>query len=225
MSFFSRLVGVFISPGESFKSIKEKPGWVLPLIVSIALTYGFLFKVMPVLQAETRTRQVEAMEKRGMNSDQIEQAMERAGKITKISMLVGAGVGPIFGFFIGTAIWMLVANVVLGGTAKFWSMLSTNIYRSFILTLGALIKLPLILSKKTMNVHFSPATFMSDASDKTFLYKFLAQLDLFTIWSVAVLCIGIAVVSGQETKKVAPWVVVVYVLYFAVSALLGGMFG
>jgi len=77
-----------------------------------------------------------------------------------------------------------------------------------------------MLSTSNLFVHFSLATFMPDSSRETFLYKFLmSATDLFSIWAMAVLSIGIAVICDLKINKVWPIVVVVNLLVFALSAL------
>ena len=96
---------------------------------------------------------------------------------------------------------------------------------SLIPVLGMVIKIPIILSKETMNVHFSLAPFMSDSAKDTFLYKFLMNTDFFNIWYIAVLCIGIAVVGGLKVKKVWPVVVILLIVWYLATAALGNLFG
>ena len=123
------------------------------------------------------------------------------------------------------AVWLFVSNVLLGGSSRYAQLLGVVVYAGFIGLLGFLIKLPIMLSQGTMNVHFSLATLMSDASKETFLYKLLANVELFNLWTIAVTSIGIALVAGLKTKKVWPWVALITVLYWVVAAAVGGAFG
>ena len=86
-------------------------------------------------------------------------------------------------------------------------------------------KLPIMLSQQTINVHFSLATFLSDSAQETFLYKFLSKIELFNIWFIAVLCIGIAVMINKDAKKIWPIVAGLYLVWYLGSSAVGGFFG
>jgi len=45
LSPFSRVVGVFFSPGATFADIVRKPSWVLPLVLTTILSIGVSFAI------------------------------------------------------------------------------------------------------------------------------------------------------------------------------------
>ena len=180
--------------------------------------------MQPVIVTESLQKQQEKMEERGMSQEQIDGIAERTQSWMKYTIMPSAVVVTIVGLLIGALIWLFVGNVILGGSAKFKQLFSINVFRSFIPILGGFIKLPIILNKQTLNVHFSLATFMSDALKDTFLYKALASVELFNIWSIAVLCIGVAVACKIKISKVWPIVVIVYAIYFIGQAALSSLF-
>jgi len=83
--------------------------------------------------------------------------------------------------------------------------------------LNSIILLPMILSKKTMEVHFSLAAFMSADASETFLYQLLKKIDLFAFWQIVVAGIGVAVIYKFTTKKAIAMVASLYVLYMVIS--------
>lgn len=225
MGLLSRIVGVFTSPGRTAEAIGAKPNWLVPAIIIILLMLLFTYLAKPVIIQETVTRVQQMMESKGAAQDQIDTVLNRIQTSMGLRMFVGVTVTTALGIFIWAAIWLFISNIVLGAQASYAQMLGVNVYRYFITTIGLLIKLPIMLSKQTMNVHFSLATFLPDDQKTTFLYKMLMQVELFNIWAIVVLSIGIAVVSKLDTKKVWPWVVLVYVVWYVAQAALGSMFG
>ena len=225
MGLLSRIVGVFTSPGRTAEAIGAKPNWLVPAIIIILLMLLFTYLAKPVIIQETVTRVQQMMESKGAAQDQIDTVLNRIQTSMGLRMFVGVMVTTALGIFIWAAIWLFISNIVLGAQASYAQMLGVNVYRYFITTIGLLIKLPIMLSKQTMNVHFSLATFLPDDQKTTFLYKMLMQVELFNIWAIVVLSIGIAVVSKLDTKKVWPWVVLVYVVWYVAQAALGSMFG
>ncbi|HPG39720.1 MAG TPA: YIP1 family protein [bacterium] len=225
MSLLSRIIGVFVSPAATFNAIAAKPKWLVPGIILIIISLGTTYLLSPIISVEQRQKAVEQMEKRGMEQEQIDEAMAKSEQIMKISLYPTVVISSIIMFVLTAAIWLFFGNVVLGGKAKFEQLLGVVVYRAFIPTVGMLIKAPLMISQKTMNIHFSLATFMPDSAKDTFLYKVLAQFELFNIWAIIALCIGIAVCAKLPTKKVWPLVAIIYVIWFLASAGLAGLLG
>jgi hypothetical protein len=77
--------------------------------------------------------------------------------------------------------------------------------------------MPIIFSKKTMEVHFSLAAFMSSDAAETFLYQLLKKIDLFAIWQIAVAGIGVAIVYKFTTKKSITMVASLYIIFIIIS--------
>lgn len=220
----SRIIGVFTSPKLTFESIGRRPDWLIPFIIIVLLSGALTFFMQPIITTEAIQKQQEKMEERGMSADQIDAAVEQTTKVMKFTVLPSAIVVTALNFIIGALIWLFVGNILLGGAAKFKHLFAVNVYRSLITMLGGLIKLPIILSKETLNVHFSLATFMSDELRETFLYKVLVQTDIFNIWSIAVLCIGLAAIYNFKVKKVWPVVVLIYAGFYLASSAISGLF-
>jgi len=64
---------------------------------------------------------------------------------------------------------------------------------------------------------------------KTLLYRLLSRFDIFTIWTLVLWIIGLAVVYKFSTKKSATMVLTLWAIYIvlvvALGSLLGGIFG
>ncbi len=225
MGLLSRIIVTFTSPSRAAEAIRAKPNWLIPAIIIVLLMLIFTYVAKPIIIQETVTRVQQMMQSKGAPQDQIDTVLNRIQTSMGIRMFVGVAITTVLGIFIWAAIWLFISNIILGAQASYVQMLGVNVYRYFITTIGLLIKLPIMLSKQTMNVHFSLATFLPDEQKTTFLYKMLMQVELFNIWAIIVISIGIAVVSKLDTKKVWPWVVLIYVVWYVAQAALGSMFG
>ncbi len=221
----SRIINVFFAPSVTFKAVKQRPSWLVPALIYVVISLGIMLVLRPVIQKE-QVREIESrMMDRGMSQQQIDQTIEQSQSVTKYFIYPATVVGPFIVFVITAAIWLFVSKTILGSQVTFKQMLGVVVYRSFIPLLGSLIKLPIMLSRETVKIHFSPATFMSDSMSESFIYQFLSKLDLFNVWSIAVLCIGIAVVSEKDIKKVWPWVVLLYAVWYLITSAFGGIMG
>lgn len=225
MNILSRIINVFVSPSQTFQAVSAKPKWGVALVISLLLTFGAMYTLTPIIMTEQKSAMEEKMSERGMSGDRIDQAVQQAQKVQKYTIAPAAAIVGLIMTFILAGLWLFIGNTILGGEAKYSQMLGVIVYSGYIGLFGLLVKLPLMLSQHTMNIHFSLATFMSDAAKDTFLYKFLMNIELFNLWTIAVYSIGIAIVARLKVKSVWPWVLMLTVLYWAAAAGIGSAFG
>lgn len=220
---FSRIINVFFAPTATFKAVKIKPAWLVPAIIYAVLAVAMAHLIKPVAMDVQKEKTIEQLMNRGMDQEQAEELATKNLGIGQKLMYPMTLIGTFIAFFVLAGVWLFISNIVLGGQAKYAQLLGVVVYKSFIDLLGGYIKVPIILSKQSIDVHFSIAMFLQKSEG--FLYKFLSKIEVFNIWGIAVLCIGIAVMSNREVKRVVPWVVGVYVLYYIVSISVGSLVG
>jgi hypothetical protein len=217
-----RLFNVFVSPQKTFQALKIKPDWIVPALIFVIVMglFGYLQTSNPGLIQAGKDIAIQKLEAKNMPQEQIDAAMAMGDKFRPFTPISTSIVPLIMFVFIGAGVWLFVGNTLLGGKARYGHMLSVTSYTLLITALGTLIKLPIMLAKSDLFVHFSLATFMPDASRETYLYKLLmSTTDLFSIWAMAVLSIGVAVVCDLKVNKVWPTVVIINVIVFALFAL------
>ncbi len=225
LNVLQRIINVFVAPAATFKAVRLRPKWLTPFLIILVLTLGITHFLKPVAQQVQRKAMIEQLEKQGMSESQIDSQVENLQSMMKIWMYPSALLATAFMLFAGALIWLFISNTIIGSDVNFGQMMGVNCYRYLILLLGSLIKLPIMLSQNTINVHFSLATFMSDEAQNTFIYKFLSNVELFNIWSIAVLCIGLAVVARVKVDKIWPWAALLFLIYYAGAAGIGTAFG
>jgi len=137
-------------------------------------------------------------------------------------------VGVFIYVLVISAVLYFGGSVLLGGDALFKQVLSVFGYSSLVSIPALIVKVPLILVKKSVRIQTSLAALMPSGSDESVLFKILAKFDIFTIWQIALISMGLAVVYKFSTKKSATMVVAFWavwiILSVAVSSLLKGRF-
>lgn len=219
---WARIINVFVNPQKTFQAVKVKPDWLVPVLIFAAVMglFGYIQMTDPGLVQAAKTLTMDKLEGKNLTAEQIDAALAMGDKF-RVFTPIQSVLFPLLMFVvIGAGVWLFIGNTLLGARARYGQMVSVTAYTLLITALGMLIKLPVMLSTSNLFVHFSLATFMPDSSRETFLYKFLmSATDLFSIWAMAVLSIGIAVICDLKINKVWPIVVVVNLLVFALSAL------
>jgi hypothetical protein len=226
MNFASRLINVFVAPQATFEAEKQKSLWYVPMIVFLILTMIGTLWLRPVTRQIAQNQQekiVERMENQGAPQEQIDKVRERMQKKSGAWEIVPPLATQVIFLLIVAAIWFFASNMLIGGAVKYAQMISVTAYSWLVVAVGMLIKAPIMLAKSSISVHFSPATFLSN--DKAFIYKFLAQFDLFSIWCFFIVTIGIAIMTSRKTEKVWPITAIFFVIYFLGAAAVQSAFG
>lgn len=230
---FERIAGVFFTPADTFADIARKPNFLVPLLLIIAIGYISTFLVMPRVDWESvRAQQVEALRKQSPNATEsdLEPGLKVAQAISKVAMYVS----PLL-----AVIWYLIVAVVLfgafrlmGGEGTFPQAFSATLYAWFPLVLFGIILTVVILVQGSFDpmtmataVKSNPA-FLVDMKEQPVLFALLSSIDLFLIWTIALLITGFAALSRKSWAQSAVIVISLWAVFILVKigfAALGAM--
>jgi len=211
---FSRMIGVLFSPRSTFEDIARKPDWVVPAIVIIVVALVGTIVTVPRIDFDGMYR--EALEAKGMSGPQMEQGLRFAIAFGKATMYLQ----PFFLLgalaVVGLLYWLGVK--MLGGAATYPQVFSVVLYGFMPQVIRLLIRIPIVLTKHGLHiqdaetvVRSSPAFFVH-FKDNPVLWALLNRLDVFLIWSLVLMVIGLAVASRISKAKTAAIVIVVWCL-------------
>jgi hypothetical protein len=212
---FARLTGVLFSPGETFQDIGVKPTVIVPIIISILLSVGgyyfFMWRAQPNMDAIIANQIKKGPGGQNMNEEQVQQAVQRGKSWSKVITPIFLVAGPaILVFFVGglyalgmmmiqaKTTYMKIVSVVA------WTYASLGIV-GFILTVAVLMVQDtetlksLDPSRLTTIVPTSLGSLVDVSSPA--LRSFLSSIDVFSIWRIILLSIGLAAVAGSKKVK------------------------
>ncbi|MGD8375508.1 MAG: YIP1 family protein [Acidobacteriota bacterium] len=212
--FLARVIGVFLSPGETFEDVRRRPTILLPMITLMLLLAAIFWVITPASTADQLA--AAAQSPRFQNLPEEQQEAQLAFANSPAARIIGTVVPPIFillfSLFFALIYWG--AGHLLGGEPTYKGMLSMILFIGFLNPcLQFLVKAPLIVSKNTvMGVTFGPAMFLPDLQVTSMTYTALALLDIFNIWSTVVSGIGVAKVSKLSTGAGMAIAIVVFLI-------------
>lgn len=207
-SFLSRLIGVFVEPGETFEEIARKPDWMAPLavlvLVSFAVVETMLLKIgasQIVLQGLQRSGRAATMD-----PAQMSQIAEKSSTVLRIVMPAGALLGvPIF-LLIVAGFGLLVLNGFFGQHAKFKQVFSVTCYADLPSILGGVMAVAVMLFgdagayNPQIPAPTNPGFFMNPLTTSHAVFALAGSLDVMIFWFMALLAIGLSRVAQRKVK-------------------------
>jgi hypothetical protein len=197
---------------------------VVALVCSIALA---VFLSSERGQALTLDQQVTALESFGMRvTDQMYEQMQArvaqsvywsvAAQLVMLPLLTAITAGIAVGIF----------NLLLGGEARFPQVFAVAAHSNVIGALALLFMLPLNYAREAMSSPTNLSVFLPMLAQDSFPARFLGAIDLFRIWWVVNLSIGLAVLYKRRTAPIAWSLLAVYaVIALAIAAVMTALSG
>ena len=220
------MLDIYLAPGRAFGRLKEKPTWLIPLIV--VLLFNMLFVLVSshyVDWDKQRQTAVERMRERNMTEEQIDKATENMEKFySSPAMKYGIPtVSAIIITIVAALFLAIVYNVSLplfGGTGDFKRTWAIVCNASLVAVPATIVRGLLVLLKRSSEVTTSLLA-AAPALKQPFLKGLLAQLDIFDFWKFMLIAIGLKVVFGVKSSKSYTLVFAVWLVVMLILAVLG----
>ena len=227
MNVFSRFVGILTAPGATFASVAAHPKWLgMALLVSVMIG---IFAALPLSTPEGKAAYVDqsirAIERFGftVNDEMLagmEKSAERAVYTTGISMLFVIPLGAL----ITSGILFAIFNAAMGGNARFKQLFAVVVHCFVISAVGAAFTGVINYLRGTMsNSVANLGALLPMLPENSFLANVAGMIDVFSIWGIVVLAIGLAVLYRRKTQPIATTLFIIYgVVVIAIAALTSG---
>lgn len=205
-SLVSRIIGVITAPRETFEKIVAAPR-VLGALAVVALTGALTvggFLMTDVGQQAWIDQAVSSQEAWGV--EVTDEAYAGIQRMAPMAPYLG-GVPYLFMIPISTAIsagiLYAIFNAIMGGTATFKQVMAVASHSQIIMGLALLVSMPINYMKGAMTGATSLSVLFPMLDESSFAARLLGMIDLFIVWYVIVLSIGLAVLYRRKTKSVA----------------------
>lgn len=219
MSALSGVLKILFQPREVFASLRVKPNWVLPLVIFLALAVVVTIILYPTIHSEIIGNIINNPD---LSEEQRTQVMEQvSGRITLAWVLIPGVAYQAIAFFAIAGVFFFVATILLAGEGRFVQMLSVAGLSLLVSVPEDLVKVPMMLAKKTMKIHTDLALFLPVSMEKSFLYNLFSQFDIFSLWKVYLISLGMAVLYKFSLKKSMTASFVVWMIYVVIAGVMG----
>ena len=224
MNVFSRFIGIITAPRATFGSVVAHPKWLgMYLLTATIIAFGAALPMTTEAGKQAALdQQVSSMESLGFQVsdemyEQLRQRMTFAAYQTAGSVLIFS---IIVSVILAGILWA-VFNAAMGGDATYKQILTVLIHAGAITALGQLFTGPLNYFRGAVTSATSLGALLPMLDDQSFVGKLAGMLDIFIVWWLIVLAIGLAVLYRRKTQPIAMTLFGIYaVIIVAIAAFM-----
>ena len=230
MNLSARMAGVILSPRATYAAVAARPRVLgaLAVVLAVIVTATFLFLSTDVGQQASLDDNVRRMEAFGRTvSDEQYAQMERMAPYSRyFAAAFQLILMPIMALIVAGLAYASF-NAALGGDAAFKQVYAIVVHSGAIMVVQALFGLPLAYARESLSGTTNLGVFFPFLDENSFAARMLGSLDLFLIWWIVSLAIGLGVLYRRRTGPIATTLLVIYaaigVLIAAIKAMSSGV--
>ena len=234
----ARMINILVSPGDVYEEVRASSykgeNWHIPLILGalVAVLFVLVAFAQPAVVNNMLEAQIKAMDQQvaagkmtaaqaDTARDQMEKLRPMMATLGRIFGSVGAVIATFVFAFIAAWILWLLARYTLGAPVGYWRCMELVGLTQAIGILGTILTLFVVIYRGSLNSNLSPAMLVPGLEEGTVVFNLLSVLNPIYLWSVAVLALGLATLTGRSWGAAA---VRLFGIYFVLS-LLGVLLG
>jgi hypothetical protein len=222
-----RLIGMLRAPRATLTAAVARPRsldlGVLIIFIAALCSSGFLMTRVGRLAA--MDQQVRQLESLGVEVDD-----ELYGEIRRwapyrpavSAALIVAG-WPILWMAVAAA--LKAAASAAGQSVSLAQTLTVVVHASSVLALRAVIEAPINYARESLGGATSLSAILPAFGQSTFPARLLGAVDIFVVWWVMLIALGLGILYGKRTLPIARWLLGVYAAAAAVLALVQALRG
>jgi len=222
MGEFSRLTGVFFEPSKTFEDIAARPNFWVPLILAIVVGTIMLMLFAQHVGWERMLRHQFEISPRTqqMPADQREAALQMQLKFMPVVTYAGPLIGTPLTYLIWSLLLFGIVKGIMSAPVKYKQVFAAVCYGSLPGVIFALLCIVVMFTKNPDDFNlsnplvFNPGAFMDPVSSPKFAYSLASSLDLFTLWTLILIGLGLKGAGGRKfatgsamTAVFLPWVI------------------
>jgi hypothetical protein len=216
-SLISRIVKVFVAPGELFEEFKEVAPWGGALMVVLLTELVAGLTVFFTVSDDTWTQLIrnDFLLKTGQvpPDDMLTKIIPQA----KLTSLIAGPLLPLISALFISAILFVVCKLAMSGKSSFNQYLAVTTHTQLILLVGGLLVAPLVFMRHDTTVSLGLNLVFSNLTAKSPLFGVFKSLDLFHVWALLVMSIGVARIDGKRSWIPTAAVLTAVYLFFTVG--------
>jgi len=222
-SLVARFIGIITAPRATFETVAASPK-VLGMLLTVSLLTG-VFSALPLTTDAGKQamleQQVQTMQSMGFQvNDQMYEGMQKGTARLPYTTGIGAVIFIPIVSLVFAGILFAIFNAALGGEASFKQVYSVYIHSGVISVVSAMLTGVVNYFSGRAGSVANLGALLPMLPEKSFLANLLGTVDIFIIWSLIVLAIGLGVLYKRRTQPIA----ITFFSLYAVIALAIALF-
>lgn len=208
-----RVIGVLTAPRATYADVAARPRWLGVLLVVLA---AVILPVMALLSTEIGRqaivdRQVQVMQSFGRQVTDAQYAqLERMAPFARYLTGAGQAIALPVTALVVSGILFAVFTGGLGANATFKQVFAVVMHSGVVTAVQTLFSTPLNYARQSLSSPTSLAAVLPLFDDGSFGAALLGSIDLFLIWWIVNLAIGLGVLYKRRTQPIATTLLIVY---------------
>jgi hypothetical protein len=210
----ARIAGVIFAPRATYADVAARPHFLgmLGFVLLVSVSAVFAFMSTTVGQDAMLDQQIRQIEAFGRTiDDQAYARMERMAPNARYFGAAGQLISMPLAALIVAGLAFAVFNAALGADAKFKQVYAIVVHSGVLIALQQVFTLPLAYARGSLSSPTNLAVFLPFLDENTFIARLLGSIDLFLIWWLVSLAIGLGVLYRKRTGPIAATMLVIYV--------------
>lgn len=216
MSEPARLAAVFFDPARAFADIAARPRWWVPLLISVFVALAFVTAYSQRIGWERYLERVLEANPRieSLTAEQRQLIVERQAGLAATFGYVGAVAGSAVSLVVIAGVLLFAANVILGAAATFRQTFAFTCYGFLPNVLGNLLGILMMFLKHPDDFDLENPTalnigaWLDPQQTPKWLLAAAGSIDLFSIWVLLLLALGLSSTARNVSYRKALAVVV-----------------
>ena len=218
----ARLAGVILAPRRTLPRAAAEPDYWLAILLVVVAFLGVRLMSLPEIRSHYSSPEfIEWYAKqRGLTQAEAERDATTLSRTAALQAVVEAPLVIITEVLFVTLILYLIGRLGYRGTVRFKSVFSMTAWATMVSGVQLFLTIPLKLINPDWNLEISLALLFPADLVGGYLHRFLAALDLFTVWRVWLLGIGLAALYRISLQRAIGAVGTLFIFFAVMNALL-----
>jgi hypothetical protein len=192
---YKGLVEIFYQPAAFFERLINNPKILVPYLVLFLIVAGFFYGAADlIMKMQVESPRFQAQMQGQEMTPKVMAAM-------KYSTMIFGTLSMMLIPLLAAALALFWCNFVFAGKAGFKQLLSMMLYGEVLYMAGGLLMLPMMLAKGTIMVSLSLAVLAVSSGPESILYVALSKINLFLIWEIIIIGIGLSILYKVPRNK------------------------
>ena len=210
MTFGEKVKNFFVHPTKVFAQYQEKPTYIIKIVVLCIVTA--IYSAVEAIMSKPYLEKYYNNLTKNMDPQQADTVKKTISAFSSTPVIViTAIITTIIMIFIAALIYMLFIKA-LKGQIKYGQVVSIYTTAYMAVVIGSIIKIIyMLMSKKPIGI--------SAQTNPNYLNTITKSYDIFTIWEMVLMVLGISTVAKISKKKSTIIVVVLFLILILISII------